>query len=323
MNDLISVIVPVYNVSTYLPECIESILLQSYSKILVILIDDGSTDGSGNICDEYAKMDKRIKVIHQKNGGAASAKNAGLKIANGKYLSFVDSDDYLAPDAYSHMVDILDENHADVVQCSYCDVFRDHIEEHIIKKETFDTIEFLALFTTDWTCALLWDKLYRKSLFDGAFFETGHKIDDEYFTYLGIMNAKKIIRDSQIVYNYRKRASSVMYAPDSSKQIIEDRIDFLKKRRKNVLAQVPQLRSIYDNHFLEMMIIISREEYVTNRHLKLIKNALKEYFFEKKHTKPNYRLWIPLCKLLLSSSTKIINHQSDITVKNNLESFYE
>mgnify|MGYP000517845523 FL=1 len=134
---------------------------------------------------------------------------------------------------------------------------------------TLSQIDFLALFTEDWTCALLWDKLYKRSLFEGVSFETGHKIDDEYFTYRGIMNAEKIVRDSQIVYNYRKRASSVMYSPVSAQWIIADRIDYLRKRRKNVIECFPQLRAVYDNHFLNMMIILSRDENVTEEHFEI------------------------------------------------------
>ena len=104
MADRISVIIPVYNVAAYLPECMESILRQDHEDLEIILIDDGSTDESGMICDRYAARDSRIRVIHQKNGGAAAAKNAGLRIATGEYLSFADSDDYLEPGAYSHML---------------------------------------------------------------------------------------------------------------------------------------------------------------------------------------------------------------------------
>ena len=110
MKDVISVIVPVYNVSAYLPECLDSILSQDYEKLEVILIDDGSTDDSGAICDAYAQRDNRIRVIHQNNGGAAAAKNAGLRAAAGEYLSFADSDDFLEPGAYAYMMSLLKEN---------------------------------------------------------------------------------------------------------------------------------------------------------------------------------------------------------------------
>ena len=323
MADLISVIIPVYNVASYLSACIESILSQNYSALEIILIDDGSTDESGEICDEYAKRDSRINVIHQTNAGAAAAKNTGLKAATGTYLSFVDSDDFLESDAYSHMIRIIQEQNADIVQCSYRDVFKNHAIEHSLEKVTLNQIDFLALFTEDWTCALLWDKLYKKSLFDGVFFETGHKIDDEYFTYRGIMNAKKIVRDSRIVYNYRKRASSVMYSPASAQQIISDRIDYLCKRRKNVIASFPQLRTVYDKHFLNMMIILSRDDNVTEAHLKLIRLYLKEYFQEKQHTKPDYRLFPSLSKLMFFYSKKNASKQRTAQSIYDMDSFFE
>ena len=238
-------------------------------------------------------------------------------------MSFVDSDDFLEPDAYSHMIQIIEEQNTDIVQCSYRDVFKDHIVEHSLEKVTLNQIDFLALFTEDWTCALLWDKLYKRSLFDGVFFETGHKIDDEYFTYRGIMNAKKIVRDSRIVYNYRKRASSVMYSPASAQQIISDRIDYLRKRRKNVIASFPQLRAVYDNHFLNMMIILSRDDNVTEAHLKLIRLYLKEYFHEKQHTKPEYRLFPSLSKLMFFYSKKNPSKQRTAQSMYDLDSFFE
>ena len=323
MDDIISVIIPVYNVATYLPTCIESVLSQDYWSLEIILIDDGSTDTSGQICDEYARKDHRIKVIHQSNDGAAAAKNAGLRTATGTYLSFVDSDDFLEFGAYRHMVQVMQEKGADVVQCSYRDVFKDYTAEHFLKSVTLNQCDFLVRFTEDWTCALLWDKLYKRSIFDGIFFETGHKIDDEYFTYCGIMNAKKIVRDDQIVYNYRKRASSVMCSTASAQQIITDRIDYLSKRRRNVIARFPQLRSVYDNHFLNMMIILSRDINITEENLKIIRLCLKEYFYEKEHTKPDYRLIPSLCKLMIFFSVKKRGSRSEEQLLDSRDSFFE
>lgn len=321
MNDLISVIIPVYNVAAYLSICIDSILFQDYSALEIILVDDGSTDESGKICDEYAQKDFRINVIHQANGGAAAAKNAGLQIATGKYLSFVDGDDFLEPNAYRYMVQTIREQKADIIQCSYRDIFKDYRVEHFLEKVELNQIDFLALFTEDWTCSLLWDKLYKRSLFDGIFFETGHKIDDEYFTYRGVMKAKKIVRDNRIVYNYRKRASSVMYSPVSAQQIITDRIDYLSKRRKNVIACFPELRVAYDNHFLNMMVILSKDENITEQNLKTIRQSLKEYFHEKHHTKADYRLFISLIKLMLFNKKVSDKQQSKHFI--NLDSFFE
>ena len=293
MNRVLSVIIPVYNVEQYLSQCLDSVLSQSYSDLQVILIDDGSTDSSGTICDEYVAKDARIVVIHQKNAGAAAAKNAGLRIATGKYLSFVDSDDYLEPDAYAHMVPLLEGQCADVVQCAFNDVYVDNVIFHPIQGDqtVFTGIQYLEQFTKDWTCGLLWDKLYVRSIFDGIFFEEGHKIDDEYFTYRGIMNTQKVIRDNTCVYDYRKRRSSVMRSSNSGKQIVKDRIDYLSKRRVNVISRFPELRRTFDRHFSEMMVILSRDPMATTESNTMIKQQLQAYFKEKSHTSIDIRLW--------------------------------
>jgi glycosyltransferase involved in cell wall biosynthesis len=295
----ISVIIPVYNVEAYLPQCLDSVLSQSYSDLQVILIDDGSKDKSGTICDEYAARDSRIMVIHQKNAGAAAAKNAGLRVATGKYLSFVDSDDYLEPEAYAHMILQLEASKADVIQCAFCDVYPDKAVPHITQGEQteFTCVRYLEQFTKDWTCGLLWDKLYVRSIFDGIFFEEGHKIDDEYFTYRGIMNARKVVRDNVVIYNYRKRRSSVMYSPESGKQIVKDRIDYLSKRRVNVINRFPELRRSFDRHFAEMMVILSHDPLATKESNALIKQQLCAYFKEKNHTSVDVHLWPALLKL--------------------------
>lgn len=315
MSNSISVIIPVYNVPAYLPQCLDSVLSQSYSDLQVILIDDGSTDSSGAICDEYAERDSRIIVIHQKNGGAAAAKNAGLRVATGKYLSFVDSDDYLEPGAYAHMIQLMHTHNADVVQCAYRDVFINTSLDRLgtdCKKE-YDVSSYMKMYTVDWTCGLMTDKLYVRSLFDGIFFEEGHKIDDEYFTYRGIINAQEIVRDNFIVYNYRKRRSSVMYSPESGKQIVKDRIDYLGKRRVNVISRFPELRQIFDRHFVEMMVILSRDPLATKESNAMVKQQLRAYFCEKNHTPIDVRLWPALLQLWCGLTKKTVLNEETIS----------
>lgn len=301
MSKLISVIIPVYNVSAYLPECIRSILDQDHRELEVILIDDGSTDDSGGICDEWASMDSRIRVIHQKNGGAAAAKNAGLRVATGAFLSFVDSDDYLAPGAYSHMLGLLEQYDADVVQCAYRDVYRDRTENQIHRegRTVFTTLDYLKRYTTDWTCGLLWDKLYRRKIFDGICFEEGHRIDDEYFTYQGIMNANKVVSDDRIIYSYRKRRSSVMASPESGRKILLDRIDYLGKRRHNIGKRFPELRVVFDRHFLESLLFLRSDPHYTLEARSAIRSALADYLREKWHTPIPAGWLLPLAKLYL------------------------
>ena len=120
----ISVIVPVYNVEKYLRKCIESILNQTFREFELILVDDGSTDSSGKICDEYALKDSRIKVIHKENGGASSARNAGLDVAKGEYIGFVDSDDWIEMDMYGELYRLIKENNTDISVCGINNIKR-------------------------------------------------------------------------------------------------------------------------------------------------------------------------------------------------------
>ncbi len=304
MKDFISVIVPVYNVEVYLPQCLDSILSQDYEKLEVILIDDGSPDHCGAICDEYARRDSRVRVIHQKNAGAAAAKNAGLRVASGEYLSFVDSDDFLEPGAYSYMRSLMERFHVDVVQCAFRDVYRSRCEDVVLSPEQrqMTPADYLLLYTgPDWSAPLLWDKLYKRELFRNVWFEEGHKIDDEYFTYRGIMNAKKILRDNRVVYNYRRRASGVMLSVESQKRIALDRADYISKRRKHVSERFPELREEFNHHFLCTLVFLSGNKNNSPESMAKIQSALKEYLADPEKTRISPRLWPALLKLRLAS----------------------
>lgn len=295
----ISVIVPVYNVELYLKECLDSIINQTYRDLEIILIDDGSTDMSSDICEEYAKKDDRIIVIHQSNQGSASAKNAGLRKASGEYLAFVDSDDFLQEDAYEFMVRQLENHHADIIQCCFRMLYQKSNREvnNIIDIQTVNNSEFLELFTKDWTCGLLWDKLYKRNIFKDIYFKEGHKIDDEFFTYKGVMNSKKILRVPHYIYNYRQRISSVMFSKDSQLKIISDSLEYLSIRREEVTKSFPQLKKVYDEHYLNMLIILSKNEYINAEHIKEIRQHIKKYFSENDKLKISLGLYIELIKL--------------------------
>lgn len=299
MNQTISVIVPVFNVAGYLPQCVDSILSQDYGNLEVILIDDGSTDGSGEICDRYAALDSRVRAIHQKNGGAAAAKNAGLRLATGEYLAFADSDDYLEPGAYGFLMKALLENGADAVQGSFREVYRNRAEEQRISEEILEGYDYLLRFPKDFSCALLWNKLYRRALFDGVFFEEGHKIDDEYFTYQGFLQPRKVVRMDRVVYNYRKRASSVMSSPESAERLVLDCLDSAAKRRQRILDTLPQLREPFDENYLDVIWYLSGNEGSTERTLQALKGSLHSYLREKGRTRPPVYLWRGLAKLWL------------------------
>ena len=306
MNQTISVIVPVYNVETYLPHCVSSILSQDYEDLEVILIDDGSTDASGRICDQYADKAPRVRVIHQKYGGAAAAKNAGLRLASGDYLTFADSDDYLEPGAYGFLMKTLLETNADAVQGSFREVDRNHVEEQRIQAETLEGYDYLLRFPKDFSCALLWNKLYRRELFEGVFFEEGHKIDDEYFTYQGFLRPRKVIRVDRIIYNYRKRASSVMSSPESAERLVLDCLDSAAKRRQKILDTLPQLREPFDENYLDVMWYLSGNEGSTERSLQALKGSFRNYMGEKGRTFPPVYLWRGLAKLFFVPTPRLL-----------------
>lgn len=306
MNDLISVIIPVYQVAAYLPECLDSVLSQDHRNLEVILIDDGSKDDSGAICDRYAAEDSRVKVIHQKNSGAAAAKNAGLRMATGEYLSFVDSDDYLEPNVYGYMVSALQETGADAIHCNFREVSKIRSEDCLVHtgRQLMGSREYLVRFTKDWSCPLLWNKLYRRSLFDGVFFEEGHKIDDEYFTYQGFLRDCTILCDEKIIYNYRKRRSSVMSRPEAATQRLMDCLDSTVKRREKVLSVFPELKRAFDENYLDAIWYLSENYGMTEETVGVLKEHLKNYCWEKGNAfLPRY-LWLRLLKLWLTPAKK-------------------
>ena len=322
MDDMISVIMPVYNVETYLSQSIESVLNQDHRNLELILIDDGSTDGSGSVCDAYAAEDSRVRVIHQKNGGAAAAKNAGLRIAEGTYLSFVDSDDYLEPDVFGYMLKTLQEEDADAVQFSFQDVYTNREVPQVLTPCVMNQKEYLIRFTKDWTCPLLWNKLYKRSLFEGVFFEEGHKIDDEYFTYQGFLNPCKVVFDDKIIYNYRKRASSVMGSPKAGEQRILDCIDSVAKRREKVVARWPELRRAFDENYLDTVWYLSGNIYSTEKTVSVLKDHLKAYFLKFGHSLPPRYLWKKLWDLYRTDPVVLLDRCKQNRQAYSLDDFF-
>ena len=178
----ISIIVPVYNVEKYLNRCFDSILNQTFTDFELILVDDGSTDNSGIICYEYKTKDNRIKVIHKENGGLSSARNAGLDIARGKYIGFVDSDDFINKDMYKILFDTIQANNSDMVICDYYKVNEDDINKfrnlkcncENIKIKNLNNLESIDnLFLTGEKFIYAWNKLYKRELFNDLRYEKG------------------------------------------------------------------------------------------------------------------------------------------------------
>ena len=220
MDKLISVIVPIYNVENYLVRCIESIINQTYSNLEIILVDDGSPDKCSIICDEYAKKDSRIKVIHKKNGGLSDARNAGLDIATGEYIGFVDSDDYIDKNMYKEMINELIEKNADIVSCAINNIYSDRTEIINIDEEIYDAeLALKNLILGKNINQTVWNKLYKKEVIGNILFEKGKINEDEFWTYRILANSKKIITLNKPLYSYLHRASSIMGQGYSEKNL--------------------------------------------------------------------------------------------------------
>ena len=253
---LVSVIIPIYNIANYLQQCIDSLLNQSYSELEIILIDDGSTDRSPQICDENEKKDSRIKVIHKQNAGAASARNIGLDVAKGNYICFIDSDDYVKENYVEKLLYSLEMNNADVSVCSYQYLYKDAIEhEYMDPLGVVSEKEFIRRFLTDWKCGLLWNKMFKATLMRNVRFEEGHKIDDEFFTYKVIMNADKVVVINDELHMYRMRASSVMQSTEINyERMLQDRFEYLTQRYLDVIKKYPDLKKEYLENLVDNFI---------------------------------------------------------------------
>lgn len=219
----ISIIVPVYNVEALLPRCLDSICGQTFRDLEIILVDDGATDGSGRICDEYARKDARIRVIHQPNAGLAGARNTGLQIAEGEYVGFVDSDDRIAPDMYETLLDSITSREADIAVCArFLETEAGEVSPMWVLPEPqmMDSHEAVRrLLRGDGLDAAAWDKLYRRELFDGLRYPLKYVSEDIPVTYRLLCRAKRIVHCGKPLYYYLQRAGSLSHAAFSEKTL--------------------------------------------------------------------------------------------------------
>lgn len=210
-KDLISVIVPVYNVETYLPECLDSILQQNYDELEIILVDDGSADDSGNICDAYADRDKRIVVIHQSNKGLSEARNAGIKRASGKYLMFVDSDDRLLEGVIVRLETLCRTLKAQIAVCGYLCYDKSKKKSKIDSTpRIMETDEAVRELCADKTIKnFAWGKLYESAVFHNVWFPPGQLFEDINTTYKAFLNSERVVYDETPGYYYRIRQGAI------------------------------------------------------------------------------------------------------------------
>lgn len=218
---VVSVIIPVYNVASYLSKALESIIMQSYKNLEIIIIDDGSTDGSDKICDKYALIDSRIVLVHQDNQGLSSARNVGLRLMTGDYVVFFDSDDFCCEDYIQILIDAITADDYDMVICKYhiCNAKGEVLIDDenlrgypLIEKGNYSRECILRALVDGKVNKTVWNKLYNKSLWEHIRFPKGHVFEDIDTTYRIINCCKKICVIDDILYYYRKRPGSITNA---------------------------------------------------------------------------------------------------------------
>ncbi len=289
MKSLISVIVPIYNVEKYLDRCIKSIVNQTYQNLEIILVDDGSTDNSGKICDEYVKKDDRIKVIHKENGGLSDARNVGIENATGRLIGFVDSDDYIDKDMFELLNTDLTKYDADI---AICNVKKENENAELLEEcgleeiRVFNKKEALKLLIKDLIKSYAWNKLYKIELFAKVRFPVGKTMEDVATTYKIFEKAEKIVFEGNTYYHYINRNESILHKIKPS--LILDWNFAINQRYQDLIDKYESLKEDLIINKLGCLVLLFKYFYQLEEKNMEIKDIFEqEYSFYRKY----YRIY--------------------------------
>lgn len=241
-KNLFSIIVPVYNVEKYLDKCLASILRQTFKNFECIIIDDGSPDNSNAIIDKYVKLDQCFKVIHQKNMGLSAARNAGLDIAKGEYVVFVDSDDYIADDYLEKFALKIADTDADIVICGFIEAYKDYEKNKVFAAESTEVIKQNIL--ADVWPSYVWNKCYKKDLFTNIRFPVGKIFEDILTIPKLCLYARKIVCIPDKLYYYNRQNENSITANMSSEKMYNLFQGHLKNRNLAIMNNIRCLKLI-------------------------------------------------------------------------------
>lgn len=300
---LVSVIIPVYNVEKYLRKCLDSVINQTYKELEIILVDDGSTDSSGKICDEYAQKDNRIKVIHKSNGGLSDARNVGIEKSNGEYICFIDSDDYIELDMFENLYKACIEKNVKIASCDKIrelengkKIIEKRYEESriITKKEAYSNI----LLFDPAVC----DKMFEKSLFANVRFPKGKLYEDILTTNKLVEQCDYLYHVAKPFYHYIQRNNSIVHQKFNIKKL--DYIKNAKKLYEYIMKSYPELKEQCDAYYSLVLCTILCDIYGDR---KKFKKEYKEYLNELKKYKKiiNNNYYITKSKKIM---IKLINN---------------
>lgn len=280
VEQLVSVIVPVYNVEEYLDECVESIVLQTYKTLEIILVDDGSTDRSGKKCDEWREKDERITVIHQKNMGLSAARNSGIDKCLGEWITFIDSDDAVSLDYVAYLYGLVQKYEVIVAQCDRGDL-QENKERNDIFEKKINSCEFLL---SSYYQTTAWGKIYKKELFEKERYPVGMVHEDMAVTYKLVYCARNVGVTNKILYYVRQRTGSITRKEKFYKerlvvlQFLREQIEFFEEKKENELV-----KKGYRNYAYALL-----ENY--NKTKKAIKDKETELKIKKEYQRICYRV---------------------------------
>lgn len=295
---MISVVVPVYNVEPYLKQCVDSLLGQTYSNIEIILVDDGSTDGSSMMCDEYSQQHDEVKVIHQRNQGLSAARNAGLEIATGEYITFVDSDDWLEECMVEQCIQLMQKYQAEVCGVVFLKEYPDRSEiNEVLTHQTMcyssKTALTKYLFNSNLTVCVC-GKVWKKSLWEDIRCPYGRLHEDQMTTYKLLDKAKNVVFYPAALYHYRQRSGSIGHSSFSPKsydllEAIDEQYEFISNKYPDIKKSIGIACSFWYMVFYNMMIRSDAKDSVAVCHCrKFVKRHLigimtsGDYSFKRK-----------------------------------------
>lgn len=267
MDKLISIIVPVYKVEKYLEKCIDSIINQTYKNIEIILVDDGSPDNCGKICDEYSKKDERIKVIHKENGGLSAARNDGFNISKGEYITFVDSDDYISHSFCEKMLSAIIDNDAEI---AISDVNK-FVETEGVKEEAIipelkvygpeETIYNLINVAGQYDSA--WGKLYARSIIEGIEFPVGRIYEDSATVFKYFYKAKRIAVSNERLYYYLIMRKDSIIGSNYNEKKQNDNYFAIEERNGYLLKVLPQMKDVINSGYIRNALTLIERTYLS------------------------------------------------------------
>ena len=312
---LISVIVPVYKVEPYLDKCISSIVNQTYRNLEIILVDDGSPDNCPAMCDKWAEKDSRIRVIHKTNGGLSDARNAGMAIATGELMTFVDSDDWIAPDMYEHLYQRLAEDNSDIAACGVQMVWEDKTPSRMLMRDGNCILNqeeaMQAIIEESWLKQPVWYKLYKTELVRDILFPVGKYHEDVFWSYQAVGRAQRVSVSDHIGYYYLQRGGSIMGAGYSLKRL--DAVEAKVQRCAYIQEQFPEISALATKNlwftciYHGQLAIRGLDTDASKRTMEYLKNVLRENPVNTCECSIKEKVWLAMARCSLTGICHIRN----------------